>query len=67
MKEDDPVAIAGITPIPYISRREETAKIAAAVMTVGNPPEPEPAHYDSHSIIYVLTTAIPIIKKNHLA
>ena len=48
MKEDGPVEIAGITLIPCISRKEEKAKIAAAVMTVANPPECEPPHYDSH-------------------
>jgi hypothetical protein len=39
MGEDGPEGIAGFSLTPYISRREEAAKIVAAVMTVGNTPE----------------------------
>jgi hypothetical protein len=47
MREDGPKGIAGISLTPCISRREEKAKIVAAVMTVGNSPEIEPYHNNS--------------------
>jgi len=47
MGEDGPKGSAGISLTPYISRREENAKIVAAVMTVENSPELEPYHNNS--------------------
>jgi len=60
MGEDGPEWIAGISLTPCISRREEIAKIVAAVMTVGNSPELEP--YQNNSISYLNT----LLKENYL-
>ena len=42
MGADGPEGIAAVTLTPCISRKEETAKIVAAVMTVGNSPDLAP-------------------------
>jgi hypothetical protein len=53
MRADGPGVTAGISLTLCISLSEEKAEIAAAVITVGNPPGPaEPTRYqnNNHSI-----------------
>lgn len=62
MGADGPEGIVAVTLTPCISRKEETAKIVAAVMTVGNSPDLAPYHKkktDSKPLI-------PFLKKKHL-
>jgi hypothetical protein len=62
MGADGPEGIAGVTLTPCISRKEETAKIVAAVMTVGNSPDLAPYHKNR----LILSPQYPILKKKHL-
>ncbi|MGD8297983.1 MAG: hypothetical protein PVH37_08245 [Desulfobacterales bacterium] len=48
MEADEPEEIAEIIRTPCIFRKEEKARIAAPMMTVGIYPAPEPYHNFSH-------------------
>jgi len=65
MEADGPEGIAEIILTPCIFRKEEKARIAAAVMTVGYHPAVEPYHIYSPYIYYLDT----LLKDNshHLA
>ena len=55
MEADGPEGIAEIILTPCIFRKEEKARIVAAVMTVGNHPALEPYHKSSLYIYYLDT------------